>query len=121
MNDQPENKIDAYAQHLLDGVVSLRHEVDNLSHAYVIVNERFNKLSSHTHLATIASLKEAINAEELARLCLVSCKIAHNAALVLDDPVLIEVTSNSVSKAETAYTTSQASSYANVARQAGES
>ncbi|MBU3629272.1 hypothetical protein [Polynucleobacter sp. AP-Reno-20A-A9] len=43
-------------------------------------------------MATTASLQEAINAEELARLCLVACKNAHNAALVLDDPVLIELT-----------------------------
>ena len=62
MNDQPQNKIDAYTQYLLNRVVALRHEVDNLNRAYVIVNERFNKLSSFAHLATTASFKEVINA-----------------------------------------------------------
>jgi len=76
-------ELNPYEQKLFDTVISLRQEVQNLREVYSIVNHRIGEISMRADNDVKASLKEAIDIEELARLALVYAKIAQEGALIL--------------------------------------
>ena len=112
-------ELNPYEQKLFDTVISLRQEVQNLKEAYSIVNHRIGEISIQVDKDVKASLKEAIDIEELARLALVSAKIAHEGALLLLNIEEIEKTKNSQKATQDAHSAAIPSTLANQLRQRG--
>jgi len=111
------HELNPYEQKLFDTVISLRQEVQNLREAFSIVNHRIGEISMQADKDVKASLKEAINIEELARLALVSAKIAHEGALILLNIEEIEKTANSQKATQDTHSAAVQSTLANQLRQ----
>jgi hypothetical protein len=114
-----EENSSVYSQKLLDTIVALRKEIDNLRTAYGIVDQRIEAMASLADKTTSAAVKETIDAEEFARLSLVSAEVAHKAALVLGNSVLIDATKATLLAAENAHKLAVASTLTNANRQTG--
>lgn len=112
-----ETKFDEYTQGLYDTVLSLRKEVDNLTKAYDIVHKRIDAISSQASVNSSASLKEAVDIEELARLSVVASEVAHKAARALLDASLIIKTKQSLDATTNTYSLSVESTKANANRE----
>ena len=112
-------ELNPYEQKLFDKVISLRQEVQNLKEAYSIVNHRIGEISIQVDKDVKASLKEAIDIEELARLALVSAKIAHEGALILLNIEEIEKTANSQKASQDTHSAAVQSTLANQLRRTG--
>jgi hypothetical protein len=112
-----ETKFDEYTQGLYDTVLSLRKEVDNLTKAYDIVHKRIDAISSQASVNSSASLKEAVDIEELARLSVVASEVAHKAARALLDASLIIKTKQSLDATTNTYSLSVENTKANASRQ----
>ena len=113
------HELNPYEQKLFDTVISLRQEVQNLREAYSIVNHRIGEISMQADKDVKASFKEAIDIEELARLALVSAKIAHEGALILLNIEEIEKTANSQKASQDTHSAAVQSTLANQLRQMG--
>ena len=113
------DKINKYAQSLLDTVVTLRKEIENLRSAYAIIHDRLESMASRMDKSTGDAVKEAIDIEELARLAVVAADIAHAAAIILTETGSIEKTKNTLVATQNTYVSAQASTVDSKARQTG--
>lgn len=115
-----EEKFSAYTQGLYDTVLSLRVEVDNLRKAYSTVHQRIDDMASQSDKGTADALKDAINIEELARLSLIASTVAHKAASITEDSMLLGSTHKSVLAADEAYKTAAFATIASGERKTSE-
>ena len=118
MNTKLDNKIrDEYKQQIFNRLAGLKDELDSLRQTYVNVDKRFSTMAILADKTTADAVKETIDAEELARLSLVSANIAYKAALLLGNANLIDATQKSVLTAENAHKVAMASTITNANRQ----
>lgn len=79
----------SYEQSLLDRIVSLTHETTNLKTAYLIVNERLNKLTSLAIRTSKELIEETAKVEDFARLAVVATKLTEQSARITNNKELI--------------------------------
>jgi hypothetical protein len=109
----------SYTQGLMDTIMALSKEVANLRTAYDIIHQRIQAMSTLADKTTGDAVTETIDAEELARLTLVSADVAYKAALVLGNGILIDATQATLLAAGNAHKLAVASSMTNANRQTG--
>ena len=113
----PEQTLDSYTQDLYDKVASLRKEVANLRTAYLSADRQLNAMSHLADKTTSDAVKETIVAEEFVRLALESAQAAYQAAKILGNPALIEVTHHCLTVSQEALDYASASTSINADRQ----
>lgn len=99
--------------------MALSREVANLRTAYDIMHKRMETMSALADRTTSDAVKETIDAEELARLTLVSAEVAYKAALILGNGSLIDATQATSLAAGNAHKLAVSSVATNVKRQTG--
>ena len=109
----------SYTQGLMDTIMALSKEVANLRTAYDIIHQRIQAMSTLADKTTGDAVIETIDAEELARLTLVSADVAYKAALVLGNDILIDATQATLLAAGNAHKLAVTSAMTNANRQTG--
>ncbi len=112
-----EEKFSAYTQQLLDTSVSLRREIDNLREAYTLVNERLGAIAALADKTNKATLHEAIDLEELARLAVLASKASNDAAHLLNEPTVKDATGKTLEAATQAHDLASKSKNSSATRQ----
>ncbi|MDH6303321.1 hypothetical protein M2128_002268 [Polynucleobacter sphagniphilus] len=95
--------MDAYAQSLLDKIVSMGREIGNLREAYMIVNQRLNHLTNATEETVKELLEEAARVEDFAKLAVEATKLTEQSAILTNDSNLMNAAKKSTAAAQTVH------------------
>ena len=118
MNNKTDDKFaEVYKQNIYNKLIGLKEEIDNLRQTYLNVDKRFSTMSILADKTTADAVKETIDAEELARLSLVSANLAYKAAILLGNDTLIKATKECADCAANAHKVAMASTITNANRQ----
>ena len=118
MNNKTDDKFaEVYKQNIYNKLIGLKEEIDNLRQTYLNVDKRFSTMSILADKTTADAVKETIDAEELARLSLVSANLAYKAAILLGNDTLIKATKECADCAANPHKVAMASTITNANRQ----
>ncbi len=83
-------RLDSYTQGLLDRVVVMSKEIGNLQQAYIIANERLNRLTALSIENSKELIEEASRVEDFARLAVEATLLTEQSAIFTNNLELIE-------------------------------